>query len=203
MIYLVRHGQTEFNREDRVQGRVDSPLTELGRQQAAAMGARLQALMREAGGDWAIEVSPLGRARQTAAIIADITGLPEPRIDARLIEVGYGVFEGFTRVELDARWPEFAGVNGIFGQAPGGESFEDLSDRVGDWLAEAGRRPAAARTIAVTHAGVARTMRGLYLGLDVEAVRQLDKPQGVIFRLASGAVERLDCPPLPSAAAAP
>ncbi|HEX3916787.1 MAG TPA: histidine phosphatase family protein [Caulobacteraceae bacterium] len=200
MIYLVRHGQTEFNREDRVQGRVDSPLTELGRQQAAAMGERLKALMRDEGGDWTIEVSPLGRARQTAAIIAGITGLAEPRIEQRLIEVGYGVFEGFTREELDARWPEFAGVNGIFGRAPGGEAFDDLSERVAGWLAEAGQRPPGLRTIAVTHAGVARTMRGLYLGLDVEAMRQMDKPQGVIFRLADGATERLECDPLPSAA---
>jgi probable phosphoglycerate mutase len=198
MIYLIRHGQTEFNREDRVQGRVDSPLTELGAEQASAMGERLRDIVREEPGDWALQTSPLGRARQTAAIIAAIAGLPEPGVDARLIEVGYGDFEGFTRAELDERWPEFAGVNGIFGRAPGGETFEALSARVGDWLAEVKGSPPARRTVAVTHAGVARTLRGLYLGLDVEAMRQMDKPQGVIFRLHDGRIERLECAPLSS-----
>jgi probable phosphoglycerate mutase len=198
MIYLIRHGQTEFNREDRVQGRVDSPLTELGTLQARAMGERLRSIVRDAPGDWVLETSPLGRARQTAAIIAEVAGLPEPRVDERLIEVGYGVFEGLTRAELDERWPEYAGVNGIFGRAPGGETFGELSERVGAWLADVGRSAEPRRTVAVTHAGVARTLRGLYLGQGVEAMRQMDKPQGVIFRLADGQIERLECAPLPS-----
>jgi broad specificity phosphatase PhoE len=195
MIYLVRHGQTLFNREDRVQGRVDSPLTALGEQQAAAMGARLKALIAAEGGEWTIQVSPLGRARQTAAIIAEITGLGEPAVDERLIEVGYGVFEGLTRPEVDAGWPEFTGMNGIFGRAPGGETFDGIAARVADWLDETRQHAAGARTIAVTHAGVARTMRGLYLGLDAPAMRQMDKPQGVIFRLGGGAIDRLECAP--------
>ena len=145
---------------------------------------------------------PLGRARQTAAIIADVAGLGEPRIDERLIEVGYGVFEGLTRDQVDERWPEYIGMNGIFGRAPQGETFEALSARVGDWLAEAQARPPHVRSVAVSHAGVSRTLRGLYLGLDVEAIRRLDKPQGVIFRLTDGRVDLLEPAPLPSAAAA-
>jgi broad specificity phosphatase PhoE len=199
MIYFIRHGQTEFNREDRVQGRVDSPLTALGVQQAKAMGTHLAALIRaDDAGEWLLEASPLGRARQTADIIAEVAGLDEPRIDQRLIEVGYGVFEGLTRDEVDARWPQYIGMNGIFGRAPQGETFEALSARVGDWLAEAQARPPQVRSVAVSHAGVSRTMRGLFLGLDVEAIRLLDKPQGVIFRLADGRVELLE----PSALAA-
>jgi probable phosphoglycerate mutase len=201
MIYLIRHGQTEFNAEDRVQGRVDSRLTPLGEAQARAMGAHMAALVRADPAGWRLEVSPLGRARQTAAILAEAAGLPEPVVDERLIEVGYGVFEGLTRAELDVRWPQFIGVNGIFGRAPGGESFDDLSARVAAWLAEVEARPHPERTIAVTHAGVARTLRGLYLGLDLQAIRELDKPQGVIFRLAGGAIELFECPVAPSEAA--
>jgi probable phosphoglycerate mutase len=199
MIYLIRHGQTEFNREDRVQGRIDSPLTDLGVAQARAMGVRLRAIVAETAGAWALQTSPLGRARQTAAILAEVAGLPEPAVDERLIEVGYGVFEGFTQAELDVRWPQYAGVQGIFGCAPGGESFDDLSARVAGWLAEVRQAPHR-RTVAVTHAGVARTLRGLYLGLDLEAIRQMDKPQGVIFHLKDGRIERLDCAVLPSEA---
>jgi probable phosphoglycerate mutase len=202
MIYLIRHGQTEFNREDRVQGRADSPLTTLGLEQARAMGAQLRAIVGAEAGEWIVETSPLGRARQTAEIVAEVAGLPGPRIDERLIEVGYGIFEGLTRDEVDERYPQYVGMNGIFGRAPRGETFEDLSARVGDWMAEAQRRPAHRHSVAVTHAGVSRTMRGLYLGLDVEAMRRMDKPQGVIFRLAGGRVDLLECAPLPSAAAA-
>jgi broad specificity phosphatase PhoE len=202
MIYLIRHGQTEFNREDRVQGRVDSPLTALGIGQAKAMGAQLAAIIRDAPGEWVLETSPLGRTRRTAAIIAEAAGLAEPRIDERLIEVGYGIFEGLTRDEVDERWPEYIGMNGIFGRAPQGETFEALAARVGDWMAEAQARPPHVRSVAISHAGVSRVMRGLYLGLDVEAMRRMDKPQGVIFRLTGGRVELLQPAPLPSAAAA-
>ena len=132
MIYLIRHGQTLYNAQDRVQGRVDSALTPLGEAQARAMGERLAGIRRAEGGEWRLETSPLGRARQTAAIVAELAGLPEPVVDERLVEVGYGVFEGLTRAELEAAWPQFSGLNGIFGRAPGGETFEELRARVAD-----------------------------------------------------------------------
>ncbi|MFI4936091.1 MAG: histidine phosphatase family protein [Caulobacterales bacterium] len=198
MIYLIRHGQTQFNREDRFQGRVDSPLTELGVAQAQAIGARLKELADADPGDWAIQTSPLGRAIQTSQIIAGIVGLPGPTIEPRLIEVSYGDMEGLGRAEIDERWPELIGVTGVFGRAPGGETIEALCARVGAWLADhpSERR----RLVAVTHAGVVRAARGLYAGLGVEAMRAMDKPQDAFFRLHEGRVERLECPPLPSGA---
>ena len=113
MIYLVRHGQTEFNREGRYQGRVDSPLTELGLAQARAAGARLAALAAEEGGNWIIETSPLGRARRTAEIIAQSMGLPALTVDPRLIEVSYGEIEGLTAAEIEARWPKVAALGSL------------------------------------------------------------------------------------------
>jgi probable phosphoglycerate mutase len=202
MIYLIRHGQTEFNREDRVQGRVDSPLTELGLAQANAMGERLRALKAAEGGDWRIDASPLGRAQHTARIVAERAGLPAPCTDARLIEVAYGELEGLTRAEREARFPQFAGVTGIFGQAPGGETLAEVLARVGGWLADAQREPEGGHVVAVAHVGVIRVLRGLHLGLDAAGMRALDKPQDVIFRLADGGVERFDCAALPSGAAA-
>src|SRR5580658_1911243 len=196
MIYLIRHGQTEFNREDRVQGRLDSPLTELGVAQARSIGARLKAIKAEAGGDWRVDTSPLGRARQTAAILAEIASLPEPRIDERLVEVDYGELEGLTRAEVDVRYPQFVGVSGVFGQAPGGETLEALLARIGGWLAEA--REETGHIVAVAHVGVIRALRGLHLGLDAAAMRALDKPQDVIFRLSDGAIDRFECAPPPT-----
>jgi probable phosphoglycerate mutase len=193
MIYLIRHGQTEFNREDRVQGRVDSPLTEHGRAQARAMGERLAALIAAEPGDWRLETSPLGRARQSAEIIAETAGLPAPAVEPRLIEVSYGEMEGLLREEVDRRWPEFADAVGMFGRAPGGETIEALAERVGDWLAAARAAPAGRRLVAVTHAGVVRVARGLYLGLGHDDMRAMDKPQDVIFRLHEGRIDRLEC----------
>ncbi len=193
MIYLIRHGQTEFNREDRVQGRIDSPLTELGLAQARAIGERLKAIKAQAGGAWRVDASPLGRAQHTARIVAEIAGLPAPRTDPRLIEVDYGQLEGMTRAEVDACFPRLAGVTGVFGQAPGGETLEALLARVGGWLSEAQAEAAESHIVAVAHVGVIRALRGLHLGLDAAAMRALDKPQDVIFRLADGAVERFDC----------
>jgi broad specificity phosphatase PhoE len=197
MIYLIRHGQTEFNREDRVQGRVDSPLTDLGVAQARAMGERLRSLKAADGRKWRVATSPLGRAMRTAQIVAETAGLPEPQVDARLIEASYGELEGLTRAEVDACWPRFIGLQGIFGQAPGGETMEDLQSRIGGWLDEARAACEAAPILAVSHVGVIRILRGLYLGLGAAEMRAMDKPQDVIFRLHGRAIERFDCAVLP------
>jgi len=194
MIHLVRHGETEFNRADRVQGRVDTPLTRLGEAQARAIGERLAHLRETEGGDWTLETSPLGRARQTAEIIAGVAGLPEARVEPALIEVDYGAIEGLTPAELEAAWPGLARGGALFGRAPGGESLAELMARASAWLAARAGGPAV---VAVTHAGFARAARGAYLGLSENEIRALDKPQDAIFRLAGGREERLDCPPLP------
>ena len=198
MIYVIRHGQTEFNRQDRFQGRVDSPLTALGVAQARAVGAQLAALADAEPGNWRIEVSPLGRARETARIIAEIIGLPEPVIDERLIEVSYGDLEALTRPEVDARWPHLAGVRGTFGRAPGGETIEALTERARSWLDD--HADSRGRTIAVAHASIGRMLRGLYAGLPIEETRLLETPQDAFHRLHEGRVERIDCAPLPSGA---
>jgi broad specificity phosphatase PhoE len=198
MIYLIRHGETEFNREGRYQGGVDSALTELGLAQARAVGSRLAELAGASPGDWRIQSSPLARARRTAEIIAGAMRLASPSIDDRLVEVSYGALEGMTRPEAEARWPELAGSSSLFGRSPGGESFEALSARVGAWLAEAAGE--SATVVAVSHAGVIRTLRGLYLGLTLEEIRALDRPQDVIFALADGRIERIEAslaPPPP------
>jgi len=200
MIYLIRHGQTEMNRTGRFQGRLDSPLTALGERQARQVGARLRALADELGGDWAIDASPLGRTRRTAQIIAEEMGLAVRRHDPRLAEVDFGPWEGLTRDEIVGLRPDLADAKAFFLRCPDGESFEALSGRVRDWMDEA--EAAGGRSVAVTHAGVGRMMRGLCLGLTLDEIRALDTPQDVVFRLHGTAVERIECVALPSAAPA-
>jgi broad specificity phosphatase PhoE len=198
MIYLIRHGQTVLNLEGRYQGWVDSPLTPLGVAQAEAVGRRLADLKIAAGGDWRLEASPLGRTRQMAGIVGEIAGLNAAKIDERLIEAGYGEFEGLTRPEVDARWPEFIGLKGTFGRAPGGESMEAIYDRTRSWLAD--HRENGVRTVAVSHASTGRVLRGLYLGLSLEETRLLETPQDAFHLLHDGQVTRIEAGPLPSPA---
>jgi len=192
VIWLVRHGQTEMNRVGRYQGRLDSPLTEAGVAQAARVGARLAALAAAEGGDWTIDASPLGRTRQTAAIIAGAMGLPIRRHDDRLAEVDFGSWEGLTRDEIFVRRPDLAGRTAVFLLSEDGETYDALAARVRAWMQEADAAPE--HRVAVTHAGVGRMMRGLYLGLTADEMRAMETPQDAVFRFGAGRIERLDCP---------
>jgi broad specificity phosphatase PhoE len=193
MIYLLRHGETLANSEGRFQGRLESPLSPRGLEQARAVGHRMAALVAADPGGWVVETSPLGRAQQTAAIVAKAVGLPAPRVDPRLVEVDYGALEGLTRPEADARWPHLAGVIGVFGFAPDGEGLEALDARARSWLDE--RVKDERRVIAVAHASIGRAIRGAYLGAPFEDYRHYETPQDAFHRLQGGRVERIDCAP--------
>lgn len=101
VIYLARHGETDWNRQNRWQGHTDVALNDLGRGQAAALAERLRAhdLVRAYASD-------LGRARETAEIVARILGIPLLGTDARLRERSFGLFEGLTAEECEAQHPE-------------------------------------------------------------------------------------------------
>ena len=194
MIYLVRHGQTEFNRERRIQGHVDSPLTELGVRQAHAVGRLLRDLIREPEG-WRIVSSPLGRAHATAQIVsARLGGLPV-ELDERLKEMSWGAHDGRLRSELEAEHPETFGKTGWAFDAGSGESYEAVAERVGDWLASLPPEPER-RVIAVSHGISGRVLRGLYADLPRNLAGQQDVPQDAVYLLQHGGVGRIDCEPL-------
>jgi broad specificity phosphatase PhoE len=199
MIYLLRHGETVGNSEGRFQGRLESPLSEKGAAQARAVGARLAALAGEDPGEWVIETSPLGRARETAAIVAEAMGLPEALVEPRLIEADYGALEGLTRAEVDAGWPHLAGYIGVFAQAPDGEGLAALDARAAAWLAERADDPR--RIVAVAHASIGRAIRGAYVGAPFEQYRLFETPQDAFHRLHAGRIERIDGASLPSSRA--
>ena len=106
-LYLVRHGETEWNRAGRMQGSLDSPLTERGRGQARQVGLLLRDLIANPESCTTV-VSPLGRARQTAGIIADAMGIGAERFaaDELVREVTWGDWNGMTREEIIAADPE-------------------------------------------------------------------------------------------------
>jgi broad specificity phosphatase PhoE len=194
MIYLVRHGETAFNRERRIQGHVDSPLTELGVRQARAVGRLLADLIREPAG-WRIVSSPLGRAHATAQIVAARLGGLPVELDERLKEMSWGPHDGRLRAELEAEHPETFGRTGWAFDAGSGESFDEVAARVGDWLASLPPEPER-RIVAVSHGISGRVLRGLYAGLDRDRSAQQDVPQDAVYLLQHGGVGRIDCEPL-------
>jgi len=144
MIHLVRHGETEFNVGGRFQGALDSPLTPRGVAQAQAYARVLRELVPT---DCRIVSSPQGRALATARIIAEAGGFTGSiSTDARIREISLGAWDGRLRSEVAAENPDvwsggkLAGVvyNDFCG-AIGGESYDSLTARVADWLAEAAR----------------------------------------------------------------
>ncbi len=192
MIYLLRHGQTVWNTERRMQGRLDSPLTLHGIGQARTLGGLLGTLL-EGSTDYRIVSSPQGRAWQTAVIIAGELGAPPQDIlkDARLAELAYGQWEGFTIDEVKARhgeaWAHRATDRWNIA-APGGESHADVAVRTKSWLSEVSE---SEQIIAVCHGGTSRVIRGLYARLPEEETLDLAQPQDSLFRLSEGRIDEL------------
>ena len=126
-LFLVRHGETDWNAAGRWQGQTDVPLNPRGREQAREVAGRLRSV-----GLAAIASSDLLRARTTAEIVASELGLAVSPLDAALRERRFGCFEGLTREEVVARFPEaWARYLADPGPAPpGGESREELLGRL-------------------------------------------------------------------------
>jgi probable phosphoglycerate mutase len=195
VIYLVRHGQTEWNVERRMQGRRESPLTPLGERQAGAMAKLLTGLVAaDSPSSWRLVSSPLGRARQTAAFVAASLGVAV-EIDERLAEIAFGEWEGRLREEVAPQHPElFATPEWLF-SPPGGETYEDVRARVVGFLEDLPPEPAR-RVIAVSHGVTGRVLRGVYAGLSRADTLMQDVPQDAVFRLLGGEIARIDCGPV-------
>jgi probable phosphoglycerate mutase len=191
LIYLVRHGQTEFNRERRLQGHVDSPLTELGVRQARAVGRLLKDLIRDPAG-WRIVSSPLGRAHATAETVAAILGVAEVELEPRLMELSWGEWDGRLRSELEAAYADTFGRSGWGFDAPTGESYEGVAARLSDWLASLPPEPER-KVIAVSHGVAGRVLRGVYADLARDATVTQDVPQDAVYLLQHGRIGRIDC----------
>ncbi|HEU5415751.1 MAG TPA: histidine phosphatase family protein [Candidatus Angelobacter sp.] len=186
-IYLVRHGETEWNRDGRLQGQQNSSLTARGREQAEQLGRLLSRLLGPQ--QRLIQASPLGRARETAAIIRQHVPGPELMIDSRLQEMTLGSWEGLTRTEVNKLCKGVVGGDSNaewWFRAPGGESYDHFQERVRSWLAEQ-----SGAVIAVSHGITTRMIRGEYLGLSRHERLSLPVRHGVIWRLRGGAVETI------------
>ncbi|WP_332687099.1 histidine phosphatase family protein [Bosea sp. (in: a-proteobacteria)] len=179
-LFLVRHGETDWNREGRLQGGQDIPLNALGRMQAEEVADRLRALTPAfATSDYV--ASPMQRARETMKILRRELALPpeEFRVEDSLRELTFGEWEGFTWREIRKSERELAQMRerdkwGFV--PPGGESYRMLAERI---------RPAleamAPDTVMVSHGGVARAVLALIGAVDPGEAARIEIWQGKIL----------------------
>lgn len=192
LIYFVRHGETDWNAEARLQGQADTALNGTGRAQAMRNGALLASLIDHPS-RFDFVASPLARTRETMERARAAMGLPPAgyRTDDRLMEVHFGDWQGHTFAELEAADPGCRARRDrdkwrFVPPGEGGESYERLAGRVESWLSEVGRD-----TVCVAHGGVLRAAFRLTDTLPPDACASLDIPQDRVLRLAGGRLDWL------------
>lgn len=188
-VYLARHGQTQWNTQGRRQGQLDSPLTALGLEQVRRNAESLSAEAIDA-----VFSSPLGRARESALVLAASRGLPVVVLE-ELGEVDHGEFAGLTRAEIEAAYPGQldARQRDKYGyRFPGGESYADADVRAQRALHSVART-GARRPLLVSHEMLGRMLLKNLAGLSSEDALQLGQPWDVVYRLVPGQarIERL------------
>ena len=193
VIYYVRHGLTQWNVEQRLQGRKDIPLNDQGRAQALHCGEILRQLLDRDAADPASIVyvsSPLIRARETMELMRSALGLDPSRyeIEGRLAEISFGEWEGLTYAEILARdkalldererdkW-EFL--------PPRGESCAQLMRRVEAWYVRQN-----ANTVVAAHAGTARALIAHLAIVPPEEAPHYPIDQGVVYVFAEDKIAR-------------
>lgn len=177
-LYLMRHGQTEWNVEERMQGRADSPLTALGRAQAG----RLADLARDvlAGGEVALYASSQGRAQETARIVF---GDAPFHSDDRLVEIDVGDFTGARLADLYHSHPHLFTDEGMswYDRTPNGEDFAALYTRTRSFLDDL-----TGPAMIVTHGVTLKMLRVVAMGLPLSELDEGVVAQGAIYRIANG-----------------
>jgi broad specificity phosphatase PhoE len=180
-IYFIRHGETDWNLEGRLQGQKDIPLNDLGRVQAEEAGRRLKKLV-PLFEDLDYVASPMLRTRETMERLREAIGLyPDYyRLDERLVELTFGSWEGMTWKEVRKHEPQLAALReqDKWNYAPpgGGESYAMLADRVRPILADLSRP-----TVLVAHGGVARAFLAVACHVSTRHAASIDIWQGKVL----------------------
>jgi len=193
VLYFIRHGETDFNVAQRLQGRSETRLNARGWAQSREIAGVLRDLFerdRHQPSDYAYVSSPLLRARDTMELLRSELGL-DPKayaIDDRLAEISYGEWEGFTLPQIQARDP------GVLQRRerdkwdfrpPGGESYREVAERVAAWYATMRRD-----TVLAAHGGVARALMANLHILPEEEATHADILHGAVYVFDGGSLAR-------------
>jgi broad specificity phosphatase PhoE len=194
-LYYVRHGLTDWNAQGRLQGRLDVPLNDKGRRQAARCGEILRSLFARDGRsptDCDFVSSPLVRASETMDILRAGLGLAAGgyATDWRLAEIAYGSWEGLTYKEILARDKDIVAQregNKWHFRAPGGETYEEVAQRMRAWFLTLEND-----TVVTAHGGTARALVAVAgVAMPDEAVHHpID--QGVVYVFSGNSLARYD-----------
>ncbi|UWR20959.1 histidine phosphatase family protein [Sulfitobacter sp. S190] len=180
-VYILRHGETSWNAQGRLQGRYDSPLTVRGRAQARLQNDILSGLELS---DYEAYSSPQGRAFHTASLA--LNGVVDTiHTDTALSEIGVGDWAGELRDPLIKRYAVRDGFD-LYERAPGGEGFAALEARCRRFL-QGLEHPA----VLVTHGLTSRMLRIVLQNKNVDALRVVGGGQGVVFHVENGKQKRL------------
>ncbi|MGH1406819.1 MAG: histidine phosphatase family protein [Rhodomicrobiaceae bacterium] len=202
-LYLLRHGETDWNVKKRLQGRTDTSLNDAGRAQALRHGVQLKLelaqffqssslknihLQNELKA-WSFVSSPLKRCRETMEIVLSALELPSHSydIDDRLLEISFGEWEGKSWVELRDETPKLVEArfkNPWDVSGPQGETYTELRSRVLSWYEDL-----SVNTIAVTHSGPSRIVRSAVSNLPEDQVLSLESPQDRFIKVYTDGFE--------------
>lgn len=182
-IYLLRHGQTVWNVEGRYQGQLDSSLTLLGEEQASLNALKLQKYIDIK--EVKFFSSPLGRAKVTAEIIAELNAMNSLDIifEVAIQEFNYGIFEGKTKEyckKIYAKEFEEREENKYNYVLEGGESYVKVFERLKKWLASVQNEEII---VVVAHEMINRALRGIYCNMSTDEMLTLRQANDVLIKL--------------------
>ncbi len=194
-IYFIRHGETDWNKQGRYQGQSDIALNQTGIEQGKTNGVILQEIFRQKNlqpSDFNWFSSPLSRTKETAKIIrAQLAQpLPQVNIDERLIELSFGVCEGFRHDELDDELAAVLPKRGERGsefwslKVSGSETYVEASKRINSFLSEINKP-----TIIISHGGIARVFRHIIANTPQIEVVNWVAPQNAIFHFSGSSMK--------------
>ncbi|MCX8933970.1 histidine phosphatase family protein [Vibrio parahaemolyticus] len=189
-IFVLRHGETEFNADKKLQGHCNSSLTSKGRDQARRVGTTLKQYVENR--PFRVYSSTLGRALQTSQIVCEELNYSYENLnkEPRLKEFSLGEWEQRTIPSLEQEIPNLLAQNDWYLQAPNCETYESVRERLSSWLSDVAHDE---DIVVVSHGLTGIVLRGLLLGMDYTQVWQQDLPQDAFFIIEDGRITRVNC----------
>ncbi|WP_407546616.1 histidine phosphatase family protein [Vibrio parahaemolyticus] len=189
-IFVLRHGETEFNADKKLQGHCNSSLTSKGSDQARRVGTTLKQYVENR--PFRVYSSTLGRALQTSQIVCEELNYSYENLnkEPRLKEFSLGEWEQRTIPCLEQKIPNLLAQNDWYLQAPNCETYESVRERLSSWLSDVAHDE---DIVVVSHGLTGIVLRGLLLGMDYTQVWQQDLPQDAFFIIEDGRITRVNC----------
>ncbi|HAS6765273.1 TPA: histidine phosphatase family protein [Vibrio parahaemolyticus] len=189
-IFVLRHGETEFNADKKLQGHCNSSLTSKGCDQARRVGTTLKQYVENR--PFRVYSSTLGRALQTSQIVCEELNYSYENLnkEPRLKEFSLGEWEQRTIPSLEQEVPNLLAQNDWYLQAPNCETYESVRERLSSWLSDVTHDE---DIVVVSHGLTGVVLRGLLLGMDYTQVWQQDLPQDAFFIIEDGRITRVNC----------